>query len=199
MFHIDPSINTAMQRQSDRVRAVRAYRAGFSTHGENEMNQNQMNTAAPNGRSKAVKLGAVALVMTLAMTLAPRAYADPAPLPFSRPQLGGEVAVQSVLRYIALHSNDVAGYQAVDPAVDSVARYLAVHAVSAQRGLSAEELAIDNYLHDHGIPMQRGRSAEEQAIDNYLHDHAVPVQSGRSAEEQALIDVLIARGVTFGR
>jgi hypothetical protein len=61
MFHIDPSINTAVQRQADRVRAVRAYRAGFSTHRENEMNQKQMNTTAPNtqnARGKTVKLGA---------------------------------------------------------------------------------------------------------------------------------------------
>jgi hypothetical protein len=115
--------------------------------------------------------------MTLAMTLGSRgAMAEPAPEPLSRPQLGGEVAVQSVLRYIALHSNDVAGYQAVDPAVDSVARYLAAHASA-----------------------QRGPSAEEQAIDNYLRDHGIPTQSGPSAAEQAVIDYLIARGVTFGR
>jgi hypothetical protein len=157
MFHLDPSINTAMQRQSDRVRAVRAYRADFSTQRENAMNQKQMNSVAPNtlnARGKTLKLGALVMTAALAMTLGARAaLAEPAPEPLSRPQLGGEVAVQSVLRYIALHSNDVAGYQAVDPAVDSVARYLAVHAVSAQRGPSAEEQAIDNYLHDHGVKL----------------------------------------------
>jgi hypothetical protein len=117
------------------------------------MNQKQMSTVAPNTLnvgSKTLKLGALALAAALAMTLAPRAHADPAPLPLSRPQLGGEVAVQSVLRYIALHSNDVAGYQAVDPAVDSVARYIAVHAVRAQSVPSAEEQAIIDYLLAHG-------------------------------------------------
>jgi hypothetical protein len=126
------------------------------------MNQKQMSTVAPNTLnvgSKTLKLGALALAAALAMTLAPRAYADPAPLPLSRPQLGGEVAVQSVLRYIALHSNDVAGYQAA-------------HA-SAQRGPSAEEQAIANYLADHAVSAQRGPSAAEQAIDNYLRDHGV--------------------------
>jgi hypothetical protein len=122
------------------------------------MNQKQMNTVAPNTLnvgSRTLKLGALALAAALAMTLAPRAYADPAPLPLSRPQLGGEAAVQSVLRYIALHSNDVAGYRAIDPAVDSVSRYIAVHAVRAQSVPSAAEQGIANYLRAHGAKVGR--------------------------------------------
>ena len=117
------------------------------------MNEKQMSTVAPNTLkvgSKALKLGALALAAALAMTLAPRAYADPAPEPMSRPQLGGEAAVQSVLRYIALHSNDVAGYQAIDPAVDSVARYLAVHTIRAQSVPSAADQGINNWLRAYG-------------------------------------------------
>ena len=122
------------------------------------MNQKQMNTVAPNTLnvgSKTLKLGALALAAAMAMTLASRAYADPAPEPMSRPQLGGEVAVQSVLRYIALHNNDVAGFQAVDPAVDSVARYLAAHTVRAQSVPSAPEQGIASYLRAHGAKVGR--------------------------------------------
>src|SRR5687767_12582460 len=113
------------------------------------MNQKQMNPGAPNtltAGSKTWKLGALALAVALAMTLAPRAWAEHSPEPLSRPQLGGDVAVQSVLRYIALHSNDVAGYQAMDPAVDSVARYIALHTVRAQSVPSAAEQGIIDFL-----------------------------------------------------
>ena len=156
------------------------------------MNEKQMSTVVPNTLkvgSNALKLGAVGLAMTLVMTLAPRAYADPEPLPLSRPQLGGEAAVQSVLRYIALHSNDVAGYQAVDPAVDSVARYIAVHAASNSSGQSAEALAVIEHLKAQGVVFG-------SAVDSGANTSK---QSGRSAEEQAVIDYLIARGVTFGQ
>ncbi len=121
------------------------------------MNSTQKNTVAPNTLivgSKTLKLGAlaVAAALALAMVLATRgAFADPLPEPLSPPQLGGDAAVESVLRYIALHNLDVAGYRAIDPAVDSVARYIAVHAVGAQRGPSAEEQAITNYLLEHVV------------------------------------------------
>ncbi|MEP7359776.1 MAG: hypothetical protein ABI847_21170, partial [Anaerolineales bacterium] len=73
------------------------------------MNQKLMNPAAPNTlpAGKTWKLGALALGAALAMTIAPRALAAPLPEPLSRPQLSAQASVESVRRYIALHSSDV--------------------------------------------------------------------------------------------
>jgi hypothetical protein len=95
---------------------------------------NPMTSSSPIVRRNTWKVGAVALAAALAMALAPRAaYAAPAPAPLSQPQLGGEVAVQSVLRYVTLHGSHVAGVQtantAVDPVVHNIGKYLASHQI----------------------------------------------------------------------
>ena len=152
------------------------------------MNEKQMNKVG----SRTLTLGALALVLAaaLAVIMSARASADPALLPLSRAQLGEAAAVQSVQRYIALHSGDVAGSAAVNPNVDSVARYIEAHRAVAEvtRGRSAEEQAVLNYLVDHGI-----------AFGQFITAQADARPSGLSAEELAVMNYLADHGVTFGR
>jgi hypothetical protein len=117
------------------------------------MNEKQLNLVGQKtNSSKSWIVGtALAVAAALAMTFALRNVpAAPAPDTASRPQLVAEAGVQSVLSYIALHSNDVARVQAVDPSVDSVARYIAIHAVKSQSVPEAGAQGIYGFLRAHG-------------------------------------------------